>query len=75
VQYRIDKNEWLSAEPLNGLFESAFEMFRLKTEPLEPGEHTLTIKAFNAAGKSAEQELKVIVPAKPEGKGNAQSSR
>jgi len=75
VQYRIDKNEWLSAEPLNGLFDSAFEMFRLKTEPLEPGEHTLTIKAFNAAGKSAEQELKVIVPAKPEGKGNAQSSR
>ncbi|MEN3000875.1 MAG: SpoIVB peptidase S55 domain-containing protein, partial [Armatimonadota bacterium] len=65
VQYRLNKGEWLSAEPLNGLFDSAFEMFRIKTEPLEPGEHTLTIKAFNAAGKSVEQELKVHIPAKP----------
>ncbi|GBC93593.1 hypothetical protein HRbin15_02093 [bacterium HR15] len=75
VQYRIDKGEWFSAEPLNGLFDSAFEMFRLKTEPLEPGEHTLTIKAFNAAGKSVEQELKVNLPAQPEGKGDAPSTR
>jgi hypothetical protein len=63
IQYRIDKGEWFSAEPLDGIFDSAFEMFRLKTEPLEPGEHTLTLKAFNAAGKSAEVELKVNIPA------------
>ncbi len=63
VQYRIDKGEWRSAEALNGLFDTAFEPFRIRTEPLEPGDHTLTIKAFNAAGKSTEQELKVKVPA------------
>jgi outer membrane protein assembly factor BamB len=63
IQYRIDKGEWFSAEPLDGIFDSAFEMFRLKTEPLEPGEHTLTLKAFNAAGKSAEVELKLNIPA------------
>jgi len=63
IQYRIDKGEWFSAEPLDGMFDSAFEMFHLKTEPLEPGEHTLTLKAFNAAGKSAEVELKVSIPA------------
>ena len=62
IQYRIDKGEWFSAQPLDGMFDSAFEMFHLKTEPLEPGEHTLTLKAFNAAGKSVEQELKVKIP-------------
>jgi len=75
VQYRIDKGEWLSAEPLNGLFDSAFEIFRLKTEPLEPGEHTLTIKAFNAAGKSIEQELKFKIPAEPKEKRDASSPK
>ncbi|MCS7064638.1 MAG: hypothetical protein NZL85_00030, partial [Fimbriimonadales bacterium] len=73
VQYRLNKGEWLSAEPLNGLFDSAFEMFRIKTEPLEPGEHTLTLKAFNAAGRSVEQELKVRIPAKSQA--NAKTSQ
>jgi sugar lactone lactonase YvrE len=63
IQYRIDKGEWFSAEPLDGMFDSAFEMFHLKTEPLQPGEYTLTLKAFNAAGRSVEQELKVKIPA------------
>jgi hypothetical protein len=75
VQYRIDNGEWLSAESLNGLFDSAFEMFHIKTEPLEPGEHTLSVKAFNAAGKSVEQTLKVQVPTKPKSQSDANATR
>ncbi|MCS6918152.1 MAG: hypothetical protein NZM28_00105 [Fimbriimonadales bacterium] len=61
VQYKLGDGEWLSAEPVDGMFDSAFEMFRIRTPKLPAGEHTLTIKAFNAAGKSVETQQKVSV--------------
>ncbi|MFN4032841.1 MAG: SpoIVB peptidase S55 domain-containing protein [Fimbriimonadales bacterium] len=61
VQYKIGNGEWLSAEPVDGMFDSAFEGFRIRTPKLPAGEHTLIIKAFNAAGKSAQVEQKVTV--------------
>ncbi|GIV09087.1 MAG: hypothetical protein KatS3mg019_1178 [Fimbriimonadales bacterium] len=61
VQYKIGDGEWLSAEPTDGMFDSAFEMFRVRTLKLPAGEHTLTIKAFNAAAKSVEVQQKVRV--------------
>jgi outer membrane protein assembly factor BamB len=65
VQYQIGDGEWFSAEPLDGMFDSAFEPFRIRTKPLPPGEHTMRIKVFNGAGKSTVVEPKVSVPAKP----------
>ncbi|MDW8050903.1 MAG: SpoIVB peptidase S55 domain-containing protein [Armatimonadota bacterium] len=65
VQYKVGNGEWLSAEPLDGMFDSAFEAFRIRTEALPAGEHTLTIKAFNAAGGSTETQQKVKVERKP----------
>lgn len=59
VQYRIGEGDWFSAEPLDGLFDSSYEPFRIRTEPLPKGEHTLKIKVFNAAGKAVEIERKV----------------
>jgi hypothetical protein len=47
------------------MFDSAFEPFRIRTKPLPAGEHTVRIKVFNGAGKSAEVEQKLSVPAKP----------
>ncbi|MFN7162818.1 MAG: hypothetical protein ACK4NB_07110, partial [Fimbriimonadales bacterium] len=61
VQYKIGNGEWLSAEPVDGMFDSAFEGFRIRTPKLPAGEHTLMIMAFNAAGKSAQVEQKVTV--------------
>jgi hypothetical protein len=65
VQYQIGDGEWFSAEPLDGMFDSAFEPFRIRTKPLPAGEHTVRIKIFNGAGKSAAVEQKLSVPAKP----------
>ncbi len=59
VQYRVDDGDWFSAEPLDGLFDSGYEPFRIRTEPLPKGEHTLKIKVFNAAGKAVEIERQV----------------
>jgi len=63
VQYQIGDGEWFSAEPLDGMFDSAFEPFRIRTKPLPAGEHTVRIKVFNGAGKSAAVEQKLSVPA------------
>jgi outer membrane protein assembly factor BamB len=65
VQYQVGDGEWFSAEPLDGVFDSAFEPFRIRTKPLPAGEHTVRIKVFNGAGKSAAVEQKLSVPAKP----------
>lgn len=61
VQYKVGNGEWRSAEPLDGLFDSAFEAFRIRTDALPAGEHTIIIKVFNAAGVSAETQQKVKV--------------
>lgn len=61
VQYKIGNGEWLSAEPVDGMFDSAFEGFRIRTPKLPAGEHTLIIMAFNAAGKRTQVEQKVTV--------------
>ncbi len=62
VQYRIGNSEWVSAEPLDGMFDSGFERFRIRTDKLPPGEHTLTILVFNGSGKTAQIEQKVTIP-------------
>lgn len=59
VQYRLKGGQWYSAEPLDGFFDSGSEEFRILTDPLPPGEQTLEVKAFNAAGKTSTQEVKI----------------
>lgn len=62
VQYRIgESKEWNSAEPADGFFDSGFERFRIATEALPKGEHTLEIKVFSGSGKTTTQKIKVRV--------------
>lgn len=70
VQYRVDDSkEWSSAEPADGFFDSGFERFRIRTDALPKGEHSLEIKVFNSSGKTAVQKVKVKVPPEKEGSG------
>ncbi|MER3403710.1 MAG: hypothetical protein C4337_10640, partial [Armatimonadota bacterium] len=46
VQYRVDDGEWLSAEPLDGLFDSSDEPFRIRTKPLPKGAHRVVIRVL-----------------------------
>jgi len=61
VQYRVGKGDWASAIPTDGLFDSSFESFTIKTEPLEKGEYTMEVKAISQAGRSATAKLPVKV--------------
>ncbi len=71
VQYRVGNGEWVSAEPIDGMFDSGFEPFRIRIENLPAGEHTLYLIAFNAAGKTTQIEQKITVPKKREESGSS----
>lgn len=50
VQYTLDGQEWISAYPVDGIFDSLEESFQITTAPLPPGDYTLTVNAFDAEG-------------------------
>jgi hypothetical protein len=63
VQVQVGQGEWLAAEAEDGVFDSPVEAFRFRSDKLPPGEHQVTVKAFNAAGLSATWQKKVSVQA------------
>jgi len=62
VDYRIDAEEWASAEAEDGIFDSETERFRVKTTALDAGEHTIEIRAVDAAGNHVVEKRKVTIP-------------
>ncbi|MCF6147845.1 MAG: hypothetical protein E3K37_04210 [Candidatus Kuenenia sp.] len=50
VQYTIDGQEWLSAYPADGIFDSLQETFQITTEPLHQGDYTVVINVFDSEG-------------------------
>ncbi|MFN3532509.1 MAG: hypothetical protein ACK41Q_08385 [Candidatus Brocadia sp.] len=50
VQYTIDGQEWISAYPVDGVFDSLEESFQITTKPLTIGDYTLIVNAFDSEG-------------------------
>ncbi|MBI3944917.1 MAG: hypothetical protein HY321_03290, partial [Armatimonadetes bacterium] len=61
VDYRVDEGEWISAAAADGIFDGETERFEIRTQALEAGEHSLEVRAVDAAGNHAEQTRKVVV--------------
>jgi len=61
VDYKLDAAEWMATEPVDGMFDSPTEEFRITTDELTKGEHQMEVKAVDAAGNSAVEKLKVKV--------------
>jgi len=61
VSYRVDKGDWSAAEAVDGLFDSPREAFRVVTDPLSPGEHTIEVRVTTIANLNASAETKVTV--------------
>lgn len=57
VQYAIDGQEWLPANPVDGIFDSLQESFRITTEPLRQGNYTVVINVFDLAGNIAVKKI------------------
>lgn len=50
VQYTIDGQDWISAYPVDGLFDSPEESFQITTKTLPPDDYTLVINVFDSEG-------------------------
>jgi hypothetical protein len=61
VQFRVDKGEWISAIPNDGLFDGPMEDFTIITQPLSAGDHEIEVMAFNTAGLTGTATQKVTV--------------
>ncbi len=57
VQYTIDGQEWISAYPVDGLFDSTEESFQITTKPFPSGDYTLIINAFDSEGNIGAEKV------------------
>jgi hypothetical protein len=53
LSYTIDSNEkWISVLPDDNVFDTTTENFTIKAEKLEPGQHVLAVRIFDAEGNT-----------------------
>ncbi len=59
VQYTIDGQDWISAYPGDGIFDSQEESFQITTKPLLPGDYTFIINVFDSEGNIGIEKVTV----------------
>ena len=50
IQYSVDSKDWVAIDPLSGIFDSKTTDFEFTLKNLSKGEHTVAVKAADAAG-------------------------
>jgi hypothetical protein len=50
IQYSVDAKDWISIYPTSGIFDSKTAEFEFTLQGLAAGEHTVSVKATDAAG-------------------------
>ncbi len=61
VAYSIDAADWLPVLPVDRIADSMNETYRFSTAALEPGEHTVTVRARDRAGNTAANKVVIKV--------------
>ena len=62
AQFRVDEGDWFAIDADDGIWDGALESFKILTDPLEPGEHTVETKVVDAAGNVTVTSVKVKLP-------------
>ncbi len=62
ARYSIDAGPWQPLLPVDGIFDAALEKLAFSTSALEPGEHTLVIRAEDSAGNIGSAKTVFEVP-------------
>jgi hypothetical protein len=52
AEVSVDGEDWLDANSDDGIVDSKDEAFTLKQGKMEPGEHVILLRAFDAAGNA-----------------------
>jgi hypothetical protein len=50
IQYSADSKDWVAVDPAGGIFDSKTAEFEFTLKKLDKGEHTVAVKAADAAG-------------------------
>ncbi|MCF6156619.1 MAG: hypothetical protein E3K36_15605 [Candidatus Brocadia sp.] len=61
VQYTLDGQEWISAYPVDGVFDSLEESFQIVTRSLTTGDYTLVVNAFDSEGNIGIEKVMIEV--------------
>ena len=70
VAYSLDGGDWVPVLPEDRIADALSETYRFSTPDLEPGEHTVTVKARDRAGNAAANKVVIRVgqePSRPDG--------
>lgn len=62
VSYRVDKGSWMAAIAQDGMFDQPTEDWRVVTDPLTKGDHTIEVKVTDEADNSTSATTKVTIP-------------
>ena len=63
VEYRVGaEGKWHTGRPADGVFDGPIEKFEVRTPPLEPGQHVVTVRIRDAAGNKQDTELPAVIP-------------
>jgi hypothetical protein len=62
VAYSIDAKKWEPVEPADGILDERSEEVSVGIGELEPGEHTVTLRAADSRGNTAASKQVLIVP-------------
>ncbi|HZI92751.1 MAG TPA: hypothetical protein VFE84_00795 [Patescibacteria group bacterium] len=61
VAFSLDAGDWVPVLPEDRIADSTKETYRFRTPDLEPGEHTVTVKARDRAGNTGANRLVIRV--------------
>jgi len=61
VTYSLDAGDWITVLPEDRIADSMKESYRFSTSTLEPGEHTVTVRARDRAGNTAANKVVIRV--------------
>jgi hypothetical protein len=59
VSYKVDDGEWMAAIPVDGIFDSPDETWKIVTDDLTPGEHKIEVKASDEVSNNGSATTKV----------------
>ena len=65
AQYSVDGGEWVLALNDKDISDSSVERFHMGLPPLEPGEHTLAVRAYDRFENVGSAKTTFVVSAKP----------
>jgi len=65
LTYSIDAEKWVSVGPVDGILDERLEEVAVDLGKLEPGEHTITLKATDSRGNTTAAKEVLTVPGAP----------